>query len=72
MLCSFLQKTVAEIIGQFEKTVMSVNTLMADPESTEYEVRKKSPPQPDSPHVYIQDDLVVLNVNVDLSKILRY
>ncbi|XP_045894233.1 dynein axonemal heavy chain 6-like [Micropterus dolomieu] len=31
------QKTVAEIIGQFEKTVMSVNTLMADPESTEYE-----------------------------------
>lgn len=28
----FLQETIAEIIGLFEKTVLSVNTLTADPD----------------------------------------
>lgn len=30
--CEFLQETIAEIVGLFEKTVLSVNTLTADPD----------------------------------------
>lgn len=61
---------MAEIIGWFEKTVMSVKTLTADPdfdsvtEPEEYEVIKKSPPQPESPDVYIQGNFDIVCVYV--------
>lgn len=61
----FLQETIAEVIGLFEKTVMSVNTLTAHPDFD-------SVTQPENikvveklwNNVHMEGNLVVVNVGM--------